>query len=245
MEKFNKLPEEKGWLTRWMRRSSSTSREHVELQPLVYATYQAYLKRLVMMNEGPLLSLNHSIRTPAHLAHSLALSRKNGYALGVKLVRGAYHPYELAAHSNCSIRTMSISPNPDPPVYLSKEDTDACYNQCASTLVSAMAEDIASPKTPPPRLAVLFGTHNWLSTELVLDALVSNGLAREEDRAGDARGALIIPPEVAERCTFAQLYGKYLQPCEFYRCAWVTRTQVWRTRSRAISCNERGAQHPV
>ncbi|KIM50558.1 hypothetical protein SCLCIDRAFT_1225260 [Scleroderma citrinum Foug A] len=190
MEKFNKLPEEKGWLTRWMRRSSSTSREHVELQPLVYATYQAYLKR-----------------TPAHLAHSLALSRKNGYALGVKLVRGAYHPYELAAHSNCSIRTMSISPDPDPPVYLSKEDTDACYNQCASTLVSAMAEDIASPKTPPPRLAVLFGTHNWLSTELVLDALVSNGLAREEDRAGDARGALIIPPEVAERCTFAQLYG--------------------------------------
>ena len=55
MQQFNKLPEEKGWLTRGKRRSSSTSGEQVELQPLVYVTYQAYLKRLVTINEGSLI----------------------------------------------------------------------------------------------------------------------------------------------------------------------------------------------
>ena len=156
----------------------------------------------------------NSIRTPVHLAHSIALSRKKGYALGVKLVRGAYLPHELAAHSNRSMNTVSISPDPYPPVHPSKADTDACYNECASILVSAIAEDIASSKRPsiitrPPRLAVLFATHNWLSSELVLHALISNGLAREEGREGDMAGTLIVPPEVSKRCTFAQLYGKH------------------------------------
>jgi proline dehydrogenase len=35
---------------------------------------------------------------PARLAHSLALARARGYAPGVKIVRGAYHPHELTAH---------------------------------------------------------------------------------------------------------------------------------------------------
>ncbi|KAL4071186.1 FAD-linked oxidoreductase-like protein [Scleroderma yunnanense] len=192
MEQFNKLPEENGWMTQWIPRLSSKGGD-VDLQPLVYATYQAYLRR-----------------TPTHLAHSLALSRKRGYALGIKLVRGAYHPHELAAHSDRSTLTASISPDPDPPVYRSKADTDACYDQCAAILVRAIAEDITSAKTTaitrPPRLAVLFGTHNWLSTELVLDALVNNGLACQGG-GGGTKGVLIIPPEVAERCTFAQLYG--------------------------------------
>lgn len=45
--------------------------------PLVYGTYQCYLTRM-----------------PAHLVASLAHAEANGYALGVKLVRGAYHEQE-------------------------------------------------------------------------------------------------------------------------------------------------------
>ncbi|KIK93539.1 hypothetical protein PAXRUDRAFT_828860 [Paxillus rubicundulus Ve08.2h10] len=196
MEKYNKLPEELSWLTRWILRTNPA--EGMPVQPLVYVTYQAYLRR-----------------TAGHLARSLTLARENGYALGVKLVRGAYHPYELAAHTSASLSSadahthgpISISPDPYPPVHPSKPETDACYNECAAMLVRAVADDLASPTSPSraPRVGVLFGTHNWLSCELVLEELVKNDLVRED--SGERKGTLIVPPEVAERITFSQLYG--------------------------------------
>ncbi|KAG6327796.1 hypothetical protein ID866_11292 [Astraeus odoratus] len=193
MQQFNKLPQKEGLVTRWFLASSPKGEEPRPVQPLVYMTYQAYLRR-----------------TPAHLAHSLALARRKGYALGVKLVRGAYHPYEIAMHNDQSSHTMSISPDVDPPVYLSKADTDACYNTCASVLVRAIAEDVLSSppaSTQAARLGVLFGTHNWLSSELVLQELVKSGLAREEGGRNGEKGRVVIPPEVADRCSFGQLYG--------------------------------------
>ncbi|KIJ21265.1 hypothetical protein PAXINDRAFT_151849 [Paxillus involutus ATCC 200175] len=196
MEKYNKLPEELNWVTWWILRANPA--EGTPVQPLVYVTYQAYLRR-----------------TAGHLARSLTLAREKGYALGVKLVRGAYHPYEIAAHTSTSLSSAdththgpsSISPDPYPPVHPSKPETDACYDECAVTLVRAVADDLASPASPsrPPRIGVLFGTHNWLSCELVLEELVKNGLARED--SGERKGTLIVPPEVAERITFSQLYG--------------------------------------
>ncbi|KAF8839920.1 FAD-linked oxidoreductase [Paxillus ammoniavirescens] len=196
MEKYNKLPEELSWVTRWMLRANPA--EGMPIQPLVYVTYQAYLRR-----------------TAGHLARSLTLAREKGYALGVKLVRGAYHPYELAAHTSRSLSSadththgpISISPDPYPPVHPSKPETDACYNECAVMLVRAVADDLTSPASPPrpPHIGVLFGTHNWLSCELVLEELVKNGLARED--SGGRKGTLVVPPEVAERITFSQLYG--------------------------------------
>jgi proline dehydrogenase len=86
MERFNKLPSN-GFRRTWWDISSWTSppsaREpvHNKVRPLVYVTDQAYLRRM-----------------PARLAHSLALARARGYAPGVKIVRGAYHPHELTAH---------------------------------------------------------------------------------------------------------------------------------------------------
>ncbi|KAF8839921.1 FAD-linked oxidoreductase [Paxillus ammoniavirescens] len=174
-----------------------------EVQPLVYVTYQAYLRR-----------------TPTHLARSLTLARQNNYALGVKLVRGAYHPHELAAHSTTATSSkasnmaasISISPEQYPPVHLSKPNTDACYNECAKVLVRAIADDLHSsfgsaagspPSSRAPHIGVLFGTHNWISSELILGELVKNELARE----GEHKGTLILPSEVAERFTFGQLYG--------------------------------------
>ncbi|KAG5651849.1 hypothetical protein H0H81_007225 [Sphagnurus paluster] len=197
-------------------------------QPLVYATYQAYLRR-----------------TPAQLAQALADAQAGGYALGIKLVRGAYHPYEVSAHAVASDSTTaahrsstSISPDPLPPVWLTKNDTDACYDDCARMVLRAVADDLrcqvvdprssrpgptaaappywtswwsSSPASPEekgtqdkaaaPSVAVLFGTHNWASCCLVLDELVRTGLARSDT------DKVYIPDAVTSRVAVGQLYG--------------------------------------
>ena len=177
--------------------SGGESQKHGE-QPLVYATYQAYLRR-----------------TPAHLLHDLALARREGFALGVKLVRGAYHSYELAAfHSHTppasgadtvpavtkgrgKTPSKSIAPPvPHPPVWLAKTDSDACYDACARVLVREVAATPASPS-----LAVLFGTHNWESCDNVLREMIDAGLARVEGKR------IRIKEEAEGRVVFGQLYG--------------------------------------
>ena len=84
-------------------------------------------------------------RTPAHLALALADARANNYALGVKLVRGAYHPHEIAAHRAVAYDgrpPMSISPDVEPPVWMEKRETDDAYNGCVKVLVKAVKEDV-------------------------------------------------------------------------------------------------------
>jgi len=157
------------------------------------------------------LCANYS--TPAHLAHSLALARARGYALGVKLVRGAYHPLEIAAHQvarsatgSSSSHSFSISPDLEPPVQPSKEATDRCYNTCAALLIDAVSSDIHhSGRSGAPSIGVLFGTHNSTTCDLILDEIVRKHLGTVE---GDEE-VIRIPPEVGERITFGQLYGKY------------------------------------
>ncbi|KAF9487221.1 FAD-linked oxidoreductase [Pleurotus eryngii] len=151
---FNKLPDSKS--------GSSTS----SVLPLVYGTYQAYLRR-----------------TPEHLKLSLLDSQKHNYSLGVKLVRGAYHPHELAAHQSRQKRpgddgsvsksgahhdqSLSISPDPHPPVWETKADTDTCHNECAKALIQAIEEDLYSPSpspSPAPSPAPLSSTSSsWLT----------------------------------------------------------------------------------
>ena len=126
MREFNALP-------------SSTSNNAIPsyppIQPLVYTTYQAYLRR-----------------TPLHVAYTLNDARRNNYALGVKLVRGAYHPYELAAHESetdpSGHASLSISPEALPPVWLTKPETDKAYNDCVKLLVEAVKQDISECAQP-------------------------------------------------------------------------------------------------
>ncbi|KAF8555937.1 FAD-linked oxidoreductase [Imleria badia] len=194
MERFNKLPGHRGLTSRFA--SGPGTAQGAELQPIVYVTYQAYLRR-----------------TPNHLARSLALARENNYALGVKLVRGAYHPHELAAYSaaasSSTSGSISISPDPYPPVHPSKPDTDACYDECAALLVRAIADDVKSSGGRASRIGVLFGTHNWTSSELILEELVNNGLAHENTAStdGNHKGTVTVSSHVAERLTLGQLYG--------------------------------------
>lgn len=109
-------------------------------------------------------------------------------------MRGAYHPHELAAHS----AAIGISPDPYPPVHPSKSDTDACFDACAALLVRAIADDVQSAT---PHIAVLFGTHNWTSSEAIVAQLVRHGLARAD------RGSVAVPGGVTARLGFGQLYG--------------------------------------
>lgn len=149
------------------------------------------------------------IRTPGHLAASIADAKANNYALGVKLVRGAYHPHEVLAFAQKNTpRSLSISPDAFPPVWTSKTETDACYDECVKMLVGAVEDDIERAQSARgknrtvPALGVLFGTHNWTSCRLILDELVSRGLAARSEK-----GEVVVGSEVGERVCLGQLYG--------------------------------------
>ncbi|KAJ7599308.1 FAD-linked oxidoreductase-like protein [Mycena floridula] len=165
------------------------------VQPLVYGTFQAYLRR-----------------TPDHLAQSLIDARAGGYSLGVKLVRGAYHSHELAAHKDHSDKTLS--PDDLIPVWTSKTETDQCYNACAKVLVTAIRDDLCKnsgwsgwlgKSESNQEIGVLFGTHNWNSCNLILDELVKQGLATLTD--GPQGPLYTLDENVAERITMGQLFG--------------------------------------
>ncbi|KAI0668619.1 FAD-linked oxidoreductase [Trametes maxima] len=194
MREFNKLPSppKNSWFARKSTVTSSTG-----TQPLIYNTFQAYLRR-----------------TPEYLAQSIADARAEGYSLGVKLVRGAYHPHELEIHkaalqSRIDATTpsgsheLSISTDNMPPVWLTKDDTDSCYNSAVELLVALAREDAekCARGAPGPIVGAMFGTHNWESANLVIDELVKQGLAT----AGE--NGVWISDAAMQRVAVAQLYG--------------------------------------
>ncbi|EPQ61156.1 FAD-linked oxidoreductase, partial [Gloeophyllum trabeum ATCC 11539] len=178
------------------------------VQPLVYQTYQAYLRR-----------------TPGYLNQSIRDAYLHNYALGVKLVRGAYHPHETLAHpssaqTSAALRSLSISPDPLLPVWAEKAETDRCYNECARVLVENIRHDVETRRggasfwswgrrqgqeRDVPRIGVLFGTHNWESANKILEELAKNGLAEREREDGE--DVFRVPEAVTERLTMGQLYG--------------------------------------
>ncbi|KAI0791690.1 FAD-linked oxidoreductase-like protein [Abortiporus biennis] len=224
MRKFNKLPD------------STSKNTTSSAQPLIYATYQAYLRR-----------------TPEYIAQSLACARAENYSLGIKLVRGAYHPHEMESHeARHSGKSLSISPDELPPVWGTKPETDTCYNECLRSVIDDVALDIEQSKaaatsrsssstlskplsisslksyftgaksekstdvlvekvkvleSSPPTIGVLFGSHNWDSMRLVLQTLQDKDLATVVGKDENGEGILKIGDEVTERLTLAQLYG--------------------------------------
>ncbi|PCH33066.1 FAD-linked oxidoreductase [Wolfiporia cocos MD-104 SS10] len=185
---FNRLPR-----SSWFR--SSPGLRTPTVQPLVYQTYQAYLRR-----------------TPEYLKQSLEAARAEGYSLGVKLVRGAYQPHEVAAHAAAASgspsehehgHAVSISPDPAPPVWATKAETDACYNACAALLLRHVRADIDAARAgAAPGIGVLFGSHNWRSMDLILGEMAYLGLG-----SPTAEGVVWVPEEVTERVALGQLYG--------------------------------------
>lgn len=85
------------WTLHYMRKYNSTKPN----KAVIYGTYQAYLKA-----------------TPAVLAGHLEAARRDGFTLGVKLVRGAY-----------------LGSDPRELIHDTKADTDACYNGIVEALL--------------------------------------------------------------------------------------------------------------
>ncbi|QRV91724.1 proline dehydrogenase [Ceratobasidium sp. AG-Ba] len=154
-------------------------------QPIIYGTYQAYLRR-----------------TPEHIASALEDARKLNYALGVKLVRGAYHGQEIAYHSKRLAAAGSNSDVEDlPAVWLQKDETDRCFNDCARLLVGEVQKSFGAARTKTA-VGLLFGTHNKESCQHVLDSMVASGLGQR-----DAQGRVVVKPGAEEAICFGQLYG--------------------------------------
>ncbi|CAE7077422.1 unnamed protein product [Rhizoctonia solani] len=155
-------------------------------QPVVYGTYQAYLRR-----------------TPTHLAHAMEDAKKHGYSLGVKLVRGAYHGQEIAYHEK---RMATAKPGEEvessPAVWLHKHETDRCFDGAAELLVKHTAASLALKNQRQPKLGLLFGTHNKQSCEHVLECMISSGLAHKNED-----GLAEVKPGVENMICFGQLYG--------------------------------------
>ncbi|KAI0709389.1 hypothetical protein C8Q76DRAFT_799400 [Earliella scabrosa] len=92
MRRFNNLPNPPR--ISWFGNSKLVEPPSGSMQPLVYNTIQGYLRR-----------------TPEYLAHTIAAARAENYALGMQLVGGAYHPYELNTHRAASASRASAPPH--------------------------------------------------------------------------------------------------------------------------------------
>ncbi|KAJ3738423.1 FAD-linked oxidoreductase [Lentinula detonsa] len=170
------------------------------VQPLIYGTFQAYLRR-----------------TPLHLAQSYRDAQANNYKLGVKLIRGAYHPHEVLAHEAVRLhgqRSLSISPDELPPVWTTKSETDRYLRRSPTStslgisITGWFGRKDQLKRSDFPNIGVLFGTHNWSSVKLILNELVMNGLAATENPGNqEEEPTLRLDDEVTERVTLGQLYG--------------------------------------
>ncbi|ROW04729.1 hypothetical protein VMCG_04778 [Cytospora schulzeri] len=126
----------------------------------IYGTYQAYLKA-----------------TPSVVAEHLRAAQKDGFTLGVKLVRGAY-----------------LGSDPRHLIHDSQADTDACYNGIAEALLRREWSGTLSPFAPSPTTKPSFPDVNMV-------------LATHNAESVRKARAILESGERATECAFAQLQG--------------------------------------
>jgi hypothetical protein len=120
------------WTLKYMRKYNQKDNE----KAVVYGTYQAYLKA-----------------TPSVLASHLAVARKEGFTLGVKLVRGAY-----------------LGSDPRHIIHDTKADTDNAYDGIAESLVRRSYGSILKPakgETKFPSVNIVLAGHNHASVRKI------------------------------------------------------------------------------
>ena len=144
------------WTLEYMRRYNKKTPG----KAIVYGTYQAYLKA-----------------TPSILASHLAVAQKDGFTLGVKLVRGAY-----------------IGSDPRHLIHDTKADTDDSYNGIAASLAQRSYGPILKPvqgETDFPSVNVVLAGHNHTSVRKI------QALRTEQAKYGEEQTDLV----------YAQLQG--------------------------------------
>lgn len=136
---------------------------------VVYGTYQAYLKS-----------------TPATLGRHLAAARDGGFALGVKLVRGAY-----------------LGSDPRHLIHDTKADTDAAYDGIVQALVE---KQWAGPLIRPPTPASVQGRNQNEQTAAEFPELALVVATHNRESVLKAR-ELLSRTNTTSDVTFAQLQG--------------------------------------
>jgi hypothetical protein len=128
---------------------------------VVYGTYQAYAKR-----------------TPSNLASHLELARREGFVLGVKLVRGAY-----------------MGSDPRELFWGTIDETHKCYNNIARAIMQKRYQGILQPvdgaSSEFPQVSLVLATHNAESVRLakeLRDEQARNGEERIELAYGQLMG---------------------------------------------------------
>ena len=120
---------------------------------VVYGTYQAYLRS-----------------TPTTLARHLALAKREGFTLGVKLVRGAY--------MGCDPRTL---------FWGTKEETDKAYNGITEALLKKRWNGVLHPSIEEPsekidsEVAFVLASHNHDSVQKAM------AIRKEQTENGEAK----------------------------------------------------------
>ncbi|CAM1507745.1 Fc.00g045930.m01.CDS01 [Cosmosporella sp. VM-42] len=125
-------------------------------QTLVYNTIQGYLKG-----------------SKANVDRHLALASKEGWSLGVKLVRGAYIEHEV-----CSL------------IHDTKEDTDRSYDLIADTLIGQKMPSELEDQ-PIPHVGLFLATHNAQSAAIAIAThrkRLSSGLPTVDLECGQVVG---------------------------------------------------------
>lgn len=132
-------------------------------------------------------------RNTALLKSQFERAQRNGYKYIFKQVRGAYMPYERA-------RWREKGFAGPPPVWDTKEETDAAYDTAMRMGLQAVKE--RQHDASKPDVAVIFATHNEVSVDNAIKYLEDYGMGTRQ-----ADGSLLIDPFVANRVAFAQIYG--------------------------------------
>ncbi|GAA5975383.1 hypothetical protein JCM5350_006464 [Sporobolomyces pararoseus] len=157
--------------------------------PIVYNTYQCYLRT-----------------TPSKLESALAHATSNNYSFGAKLVRGAYVESERKRHQQQLTSTSSTEEESGPCiVWGSKEETDKCYDECATLLEKRIVQDLKQQdeEVPKSQVGVCLASHNGTSMRKFLENLRNDGLVKT---AGND-GRLQVDDRLRGRVAFGQLMG--------------------------------------
>lgn len=175
------------WTLRFQARYNINSND----KSVVYGTYQAYLRS-----------------TPAKLAQHLGVAKKQGFVLGVKLVRGAY-----------------MGSDPRQIIWSSKEETDITYDGLVKALILKEYDKVLVPAKDCedqgfPGISLVVATHNRASVQNALRTIraridrgkppMSIAFGQLMGMADEVSGELILTAQANQRReTSIQVY-KYL-----------------------------------
>lgn len=166
------------WTLDYMRKYNKS----IPGQAVVYCTYQAYLKA-----------------APQILAGHLATARKEGFTLGIKLVRGAY-----------------IASDPRHLIHDTKSDTDLAYDGIAESLIRRQYGVVLRPAVGEackkfPNVSLILASHNLTSVQ----------------KAEATRGHQVLKGEPRIDMVHAQLQGMADEvSCELLQAASKGRVEI-------------------